>query len=101
MLASLAQRFSLQHSLLLALFAPGLLLGWNSEAFAYRPFDGTDAAIADPGEKNPPRVSGSRPPDSVNKVKVLPAIAEFFDEGVSLFEHNHYDHNQGLPRGLE
>jgi hypothetical protein len=55
----------------------------------------------DPVKKIPLRVSGSRPPDSVNKVKVLPAITEFFGEGVSPFEHNHYDHNQGLPRGLE
>jgi hypothetical protein len=47
----------------------------------------------DPVKKNPPRVSGSRPPDSVNKVKGLPAIAEFCGEGVTPFEHNHYDHN--------
>ena len=26
------------------------LLGWSSEAFAYRPFDGTDPDVADPGE---------------------------------------------------
>ena len=25
-------------------------IGWPSGAFAYRPFDGTDAAVADPGE---------------------------------------------------
>jgi hypothetical protein len=31
-------------------FAAGLLLSWSSEACAYRPFDGTDAAVADPGE---------------------------------------------------
>src|SRR6516165_6486001 len=30
--------------------AVGLLLGWTSQAHAYRPFDGTDAAVADPGE---------------------------------------------------
>jgi hypothetical protein len=35
---------------LLAGFAIGLVLGWTSEAHAYRPFDGTDAAVADPGE---------------------------------------------------
>ena len=50
MLASLAQRSFLPPSSLLALFAAGLLLSWGSEAFAYRPFDGTDAAVADPGE---------------------------------------------------
>ena len=42
--ATLAQRS------LLAGFAIGILLGWTSEARAYRPFDGTDAAVADPGE---------------------------------------------------
>ncbi len=26
------------------------LIAWSSTAFAYRPFDGTDAAVADPGE---------------------------------------------------
>jgi hypothetical protein len=31
-------------------FIAGLLLCWSSDAFAYRPFDGTDAAVADPGE---------------------------------------------------
>jgi hypothetical protein len=36
--------------LLVAVFAAGLLLGLSSEASAYRPFDGTDAAVADPGE---------------------------------------------------
>jgi hypothetical protein len=30
--------------------AAALLLGGNSQANAYRPFDGTDAAVADPGE---------------------------------------------------
>ena len=42
--ATLAQRS------LLAGFAIGILLGWTSEARAYRPFDGTDAAVADPRE---------------------------------------------------
>ena len=50
MFASLAQRSLLRHRTLLTVFATGLLLGWTSEAFAYRPFDGTDAAVADPGE---------------------------------------------------
>ena len=50
MLANSAQRSSLRHHSLLAAFAVGLLLGWYSEAWAYRPFDGTDAAVADPGE---------------------------------------------------
>ena len=50
MLASLAQQPSPRHRSLLAVFAAGLLLGWSSQAFAYRPFDGTDAAVADPGE---------------------------------------------------
>jgi len=50
MLASLAQRSSLLQHALLAVLATGLVLGWTSEAFAYRPFDGTDAAVADPGE---------------------------------------------------
>src|SRR5262249_40476905 len=50
MLASLAQQPSLRHRSLLAVFAAGLLLGGTWEAFAYRPFDGTDAAVADPGE---------------------------------------------------
>jgi hypothetical protein len=49
MLAGLAQLSSLRQSLL-AVSATGLLSGWTSEAFAYRPFDGTDAAVADPGE---------------------------------------------------
>ena len=48
--ARLAQRSLLRHRTLLMVFATGLLLGWTSEAFAYRPFDGTDAAVADPGE---------------------------------------------------
>src|SRR6516225_6083968 len=48
--ASLAQRSSLLQRALLAVLATGLVLGWTSEAFAYRPFDGTDAAVADPGE---------------------------------------------------
>ena len=50
MLASLAQRPSLWHRSLLAVLATGLLLGWTSQVYAYRPFDGTDAAVADPGE---------------------------------------------------
>ena len=50
MLASLAQQSSLRHRSLLAVFAAGLLLGWPSQALAYRPFDGTDAAVADLGE---------------------------------------------------
>jgi hypothetical protein len=50
MLTSLAHRPSVRQHSLLAMFATGLLLGWTSEAFAYRPFDGTDAAVADPGE---------------------------------------------------
>jgi hypothetical protein len=50
MLTSLAQRPSLGHRSLLAVLATGLLLGWTSEASAYRPFDGTDAAVADIGE---------------------------------------------------
>ena len=50
MLARLAQRSSLQHRSLLAVFAAGLLLSWTSDSFAYRPFDGTDAAVADVGE---------------------------------------------------
>ena len=50
MLAGLAQQPSLRHRSLLAVLASGLLLAWTSEAFAYRPFDGTDAAVADPGE---------------------------------------------------
>jgi len=44
------QRSSLQYRSLLAVFAAGLLLSWTSESFAYRPFDGTDAAVADVGE---------------------------------------------------
>jgi hypothetical protein len=50
MLATLTQQSSLRQHSLLAVFATGLLLGWTSEGFAYRPFDGTDAAVADPGE---------------------------------------------------
>jgi hypothetical protein len=50
MLVSLAQRSSLRHRSLPAVFAAGLMLGWISQAYAYRPFDGTDAAVADPGE---------------------------------------------------
>jgi hypothetical protein len=49
MITRLAQRSSLRHRSLLAVFAVGLL-GATSEASAYRPFDGTDAAVADPGE---------------------------------------------------
>src|SRR6516162_7066712 len=44
------QRSSLQYRSLLAVFAAGLLLSWTSESFAYRPFDGTDEAVADVGE---------------------------------------------------
>src|SRR5215469_16793409 len=50
MLATSTRRLSLRQSSLLAVFATLLLLGWTSEGFAYRPFDGTDAAVADPGE---------------------------------------------------
>lgn len=50
MLVSLAQRSSLRHRSLPAVFAAGLMLRWISQAYAYRPFDGTDAAVADPGE---------------------------------------------------
>ena len=50
MLAGLVQRLSLRQRSLPAVFAVGLLLGWTSQAHAYRPFDGTDAAVADPGE---------------------------------------------------
>jgi hypothetical protein len=48
--ASLPQSLSLRHRTFSMVFAIGLLLAWTSEAFAYRPFDGTDAAVADPGE---------------------------------------------------
>jgi hypothetical protein len=50
MFAGMAQRSSLRQRPLLAAFVAGLLLGWTSQAYAYRPFDGTDAAVADPGE---------------------------------------------------
>jgi hypothetical protein len=50
MAVNLAQRSFLLPRSLLAMFVAGLLLGWSSEARAYRPFDGTDAAVADPGE---------------------------------------------------
>ena len=50
MFVSLAQRSSLRHRSLPAVFAAGLMLRWISQAYAYRPFDGTDAAVADPGE---------------------------------------------------
>jgi hypothetical protein len=50
MLASLEHRPSVWQHSLLSVFAAGLLLVWISEACAYRPFDGTDAAVADPGE---------------------------------------------------
>jgi hypothetical protein len=45
-----ARRSSLWQRSFVAVFAAGLLLGLISEARAYRPFDGTDAAVADPGE---------------------------------------------------
>jgi hypothetical protein len=45
-----ARRLSLWQRSFVAVFAAGLLLGLISEARAYRPFDGTDAAVADPGE---------------------------------------------------
>jgi hypothetical protein len=48
--ASLPQSLSLRHRTFSMVFAIGLLLAWTSEAFAYRPFDGTDASVADPGE---------------------------------------------------
>lgn len=44
------QRSTLLRCSLLAAFATGLLLGLTSEGRAYRPFDGTDAAVADVGE---------------------------------------------------
>src|SRR5215831_4061249 len=50
MLAGLVQRLSFRQRSLPAVFAVGLLLDWTSQAHAYRPFDGTDAAVADPGE---------------------------------------------------
>ena len=46
----MARRSSLWQRSFVAVFAAGLLLGLISEARAYRPFDGTDAAVADPGE---------------------------------------------------
>jgi hypothetical protein len=45
-----ARRSSLWQRTFIAVFAAGLLLGLISEARAYRPFDGTDAAVADPRE---------------------------------------------------
>ena len=45
-----ALRPSLWKRSFVAVFAAGLLLGLISEARAYRPFDGTDAAVADPRE---------------------------------------------------
>ena len=45
-----ARRPSLWQRSFVAVLAAGLLLGLISEARAYRPFDGTDAAVADPGE---------------------------------------------------
>jgi hypothetical protein len=44
------QRSTLLRCSLLAVFATGLLLGLTSQARAYRPFDGTDASVADVGE---------------------------------------------------
>jgi hypothetical protein len=44
------RRSSLWQQSLVAVCAAALLLGGSSQAHAYRPFDGTDAAIADPGE---------------------------------------------------
>jgi len=49
MLETLAQRTLWQRSLVVV-FTIGLLLGLTAQASAYRPFDGTDAAVADPGE---------------------------------------------------
>ena len=49
MLETLAQRSLWQRSLGVV-FTIGLLLGLTAQASAYRPFDGTDAAVADPGE---------------------------------------------------
>lgn len=46
----MARRSSLLQRSFVAVFAAGLLLGFSSQARAYRPFDGTDAAVADPGE---------------------------------------------------
>jgi hypothetical protein len=40
----------LQRQALLIAAAAAQVLAWSSQAFAYRPFDGTDAAVADPGE---------------------------------------------------
>jgi hypothetical protein len=50
MLVGFVQRSLLRQRPLLTAFAVELLLGWTSQAHAYRPFDGTDAAVADPGE---------------------------------------------------
>src|SRR6266566_3787609 len=49
MLGTFAQRSLWQRSLVVV-FTIGLLLGLSAQASAYRPFDGTDAAVADPGE---------------------------------------------------
>jgi hypothetical protein len=46
--ANLTARSSCSQLILAA--CAGLILVWSTNAFAYRPFDGTDAAIADPGE---------------------------------------------------
>jgi len=45
-----SQRSALWQRSFVAVFAAGLLLGLTAQASAYRPFDGTDAAVADPGE---------------------------------------------------
>jgi hypothetical protein len=49
MVANSAQRLCYRR-LLRVIWIAWLLLCWSSKAFAYRPFDGTDAAVADPGE---------------------------------------------------
>lgn len=35
---------------MMVVLLPLYAMGWSSSVFAYRPFDGTDAAVADPGE---------------------------------------------------
>jgi hypothetical protein len=45
-----SQRSAIWRRSFVAVVAAGLLLGLNSKASAYRPFDGTDAAVADPRE---------------------------------------------------
>jgi hypothetical protein len=50
------------------------MLGWSVSAYAYRPFDGTDAAVANPGEVEIELQPAGRLQEGAQKTLVAPAV---------------------------